>query len=130
MSETKRSYSGIIFIIIAIIAVFVIFKPFGGDKIEGEWIFYSTEMDGEIRYFRDEFDGKDVTITFYDDGTAQVYRPAVRLGYSSSETCQYSYSNGRLVLDGDEVDCKISGKTMTWIYDYGGKEMVMTLKRS
>ena len=126
MSETKRSYSGIIFIIIAIIAVFVIFKPFGGDKIEGEWIFYSVEIDGKITYCSDEYDGKDVTITFYDDGTAQVYRPAVRLGYSSSKTYTYSYSNGHLVLDGQEIDCEISGKTMTWVEDGA----VTILKRS
>lgn len=128
MSETKRSYSGIVFIVVAIIAVFVIFKPFGGNSIEGEWIFFSYEQDGQITYCSDEYDGKNVTITFYDDATAQVYVPPYRLNDSYSKTFTYSYSNGRLVLDGNVLDCKISGKNMTLSENNGGN--TLTLKRS
>lgn len=130
MSETKRSYSGIIFIIIAIIAFFVIFKPFGGDKIEGEWNEYSKEYNGQISYLSDNYGGGDMPVyTFRNDGTLSIVIPDPNFGLRAgrSYTHTYSYSDGRLAIDGEECDCKISGKTMTWTYDNG---IVVTFKRS
>jgi len=82
IEKIKDKYMGVIVLIIAVIAFIVIFEPFGS-KIEGEWSYVSSAVDGHF----EDFTFAPTSIIFYDDGTAQK----IYYSGSSSTTKHYSY---------------------------------------
>lgn len=120
IEKIKDKYIGIIILIIAAVAFIVIFDPFGS-KIEGEWSYVSSSVDGHF----EDFTFAPTSIIFYDDGTAQK----IYYSGSTSETKHYSYSKGRLAIDGDIYDCKIDGDIMKLSMDEDGHEAQIVLRR-
>lgn len=130
---TKNKYTGVIVLIIAVIAAIIIFDPFGS-KIEGEWYVYYVEVDGESGSLRQDSTESMPSFNFSDDGTVTMaYQVADYSSYNgtkySYDTATYSYSKGKLALDGDVFDCKISGDKMTLSGEVNGKSLKFELKR-
>ncbi len=111
----------IILAIVVVVALILIFDPFGSKGIVGEWEIVSVEMDGRKEYVSDydDFDVEEYTFVFRDDGTATF------LG----ETVDYTYEEDELVLNGRVAECEIKGDTMTLKISYGGEEAEFTLER-
>ena len=65
------------------------------------------------------------SIIFYEDGTAQK----IYYNGSSSTTMHYSYSKGRLAIDGEIYDCKIDGDIMKLSMNEDGHEAQIILRR-
>lgn len=126
----KSKYSGLILVIIAVIAAIIIFDPFGG-KIEGEWYMYYAEMGGEVQSMRQDSTKYLQSYNFSDDGTVTVATPID--GYygtkCSYKTYTYSYSKGEITMDGTILDCKISGEKMTWSGEVDGTSVKIEFKR-
>ncbi len=120
IEKIKDKYMGVIVLIIAVIAFIVIFEPFGS-KIEGEWSYVSSAVDGHF----EDFTFAPTSIIFYDDGTAQK----IYYSGSSSTTKHYSYSKGRLAIDGDIYDCKMDGDIMKLSMNEDGHEAQIILRR-
>ncbi len=119
IEKIKDKYMGIIVLIAAVVVFIVVFDPFGG-KIEGEWSYVSASVDGNY----EDFTFKPTSIIFYDDGTAQ------KIKYNgSAASLYYSYSKGRLVIDGDTFDCKIDGDIMKLNIEEDGHEGEIILRR-
>lgn len=111
----------IILAIVVVVALILIFDPFGGSDIEGEWEVVSIEMDGKKEYLSDydDVDMEEYTLVFRDDGTATAF----------GETVDYTYEEGELVLNGNVVECEIKGDTMTWTMREAWEEYKMTFER-
>lgn len=120
IEKIKDKYVGVIVLIIAIIAFIVIFEPFGS-KIEGEWAYVSEAIDGHF----EDFTFDPYSIIFYDDGTADK----IKYAGSSRTTLHYSYSKGRLAIDGEIYDCKIDGDIMKLSMNEDGHEAQIILRR-
>lgn len=131
IEKIKDKYMGIIVLIAAVVVFIVVFDPFGG-KIEGEWYVYYGEFDGEIGSMRQDSTRSTIALTFYDNGTMTMSSP--KAGYYNTkydyDTYNYSYSNGKLAIDGDIVDCKIQGDEMTISGYVDGTDMTIKLKRA
>lgn len=109
MDERKKKIIGIAAVVVVIIVIIVIVAS-SGSEIEGEWVAIRAEYGG----VGEDLYASPVTFIFYDDGTVD------RISYSGSvSTYTYSYSKGRLAIDGEVVDCTIHGETMRWDYDDG-----------
>lgn len=94
----------IILAIVVVVALILIFDPFGSKGIEGEWELVSVET-GRESY---DASSRDMSLIFDDDGTVTM------VGMDSDDsTSDYSYDGDTLVIDGDECDCTINGDTMT-----------------
>lgn len=128
MNKNKRI--GIIVLIIAVIAAIVIFDPFGGN-IEGEWYLYHVEADGKVESIRQDSTKSMPSYNFSDDGTVTIARPVA--GYYNTkysyDKYTYSYSKGKITIDGIVLDCKISGDKMTWSGEVDGKSVKIEFKR-
>lgn len=120
IEKSKDKYMGVIILIIAAVAFIVIFEPFGS-KIEGEWAYVSAAIDGHFK----DFTFNPTSIIFYEDGTAQK----IYYNGSSSTTMHYSYSKGRLAIDGEIYDCKIDGDIMKLSMNEDGHEAQIILRR-
>lgn len=120
IEKIKDKYMVVIILIIAAVAFIVIFDPFGSN-IEGEWSFVSVNIDGDY----EDFTFKPTSIIFYEDGTAQK----IYYNGSSSTTMYYSYSKGRLAIDGGIFDCKIDGDIMKLSMNEDGHEAQIVLRR-
>lgn len=135
---SKNKWIGIIALVVALIivavVVIVVLDPFGG-KIEGEWYLYSVEVDGEVQDNDRDSAGNIAIFTFSEDGTVTIARPAP--SYYDEEylygTATYSYSDGKITIDGEtldwELDCNISGNKMTWTGTAEGMSVKLELKR-
>lgn len=122
----KSKHSGLILIIIAIIAAIIIFDPFGG-KIEGEWLLTRTIRNGDIRTYNSM---QTETWVFYDDGTmANLGSFDDYLFTGKNESHNYSYSKGRLALDGVIYECDLSKNEMTLTLNDGNDKVVYELQR-
>lgn len=126
----KSKHSGLILVIIAVIATIVIFDPFGGN-IEGEWYLYHVEADGKVESIRQDSTKSMPSYNFSDDGTVTIARPVA--GYYNTkysyDTYTYSYSKGKITMDGIVLDCKISGEKMTWSGEVDGTSVKIEFKR-
>ena len=120
IEKIKDKYMVVIILIIAAVAFIVIFEPFGS-KIEGEWAYVSEAIDGDFT----DFTFAPTSIIFYEDGTAQK----VNYSGSLSTTMHYSYSKGRLAIDGEIFDCKIDGDIMKLSMNEDGHEAQIVLRR-
>lgn len=120
IEKIKDRYMGVIVLIIAAVAFIVIFDPFGSN-IEGEWSYLSSAVDGHF----EDFTFNPTSIIFYDDGTAQK----IYYSGSTTETKYYSYSKGRLAIDGETYDCKIDGDIMKLSINEDGHEAQIVLRR-
>lgn len=120
IEKIKDKYMVVIILIIAAVAFIVIFEPFGS-KIEGEWAYVSEAIDGHYK----DFTFAPTSIIFYEDGTAQK----IYYNGSSSTTMYYSYSKGRLAIDGGIFDCKIDGDIMKLSMNEDGHEAQIVLRR-
>lgn len=119
IEKIKDKYMGVIILIIAAVAFIVIFDPFGSN-IEGEWAYVSVNIDGDYQ----DFTFKPTSIIFYDDGTAE------RVNYNGrTRTFVYSYSKGRLAIEGVTFDCKIDGDIMKLSINEDGHEAQIILRR-
>lgn len=119
IEKIKDKYMGVIILIIAAVAFIVIFEPFGSN-IEGEWAYVSVNIDGDYQ----DFTFKPTSIIFYDDGTAE------RVNYNGrTRTFVYSYSKGRLAIEGETFDCKIDGDIMKLSIHEDGHEAQIILRR-
>lgn len=119
IEKIKDKYMGVIILIIAAVAFIVIFDPFGSN-IEGEWAYVSVNIDGDY----EDFTFKPTSIIFYDDGTAE------RVSYNGrTRTFVYSYSKGRLAIEGETFDCKIDGDIMKLSITEDGHEAQIILRR-
>lgn len=108
MDTRKKKLIGIAAVVVVIIAIIVIATS-SGSEIEGEWVAIRVDYGGAGEDLYDQ-----VTFIFYDDDTVD------RISYSGSvSTYPYSYSKGRLAIDGEVVDCTIHGETMRWDYEDG-----------
>lgn len=120
IEKIKDKYVGVIVLIIAAVAFIVIFDPFGS-KIEGEWTYVSATIDGNY----EDFTFMPTSIIFYEDGTAQN----IYYNGRSSTTNHYSYSKGRLAMDGTIFDCKIDGDIMKLSMNVDGHEAQFIFRR-
>ena len=119
IEKIKDKYMVVIILIIAAVAFIVIFDPFGSN-IEGEWAYVSVNIDGDYQ----DFTFKPTSIIFYDDGTAE------RVNYNGrTRTFVYSYSKGRLAIEGETFDCKIDGDIMKLSINEDGHEAQIILRR-
>lgn len=119
IEKIKDKYMVVIILIIAAVAFIVIFDPFGS-KIEGEWTYVSVNLDGDY----EDFTFKPTSIIFYDDGTAE------RVSYDGrTRTFVYSYSKGRLAIEGVTFDCKMDGDIMKLSVNEDGHEAQIILRR-
>lgn len=119
IEKIKDKYMVVIILILAAVAFIVIFEPFGS-KIEGEWSYVSVNIDGDY----EDFTFKPTSIIFYDDGTAE------RVSYNGrTRTFVYSYSKGRLAIEGVTFDCKMDGDIMKLSMNEDGHEAQIILRR-
>ncbi len=119
IEKIKDKYIGIIILIIVAAAVIVIFDPFGSN-IEGEWAVVSVNIDGDY----EDITFNPTSIIFYDDGTAE------RVSYNGrTSTAVYSYSKGRLAIEGETFDCKLDGDIMKLSVNEDGHEAQIILRR-
>ncbi len=119
IEKIKDKYIGIIILIIVAAAVIVIFDPFGSN-IEGEWAVVSVNIDGDY----EAITFNPTSIIFYDDGTAE------RVSYNGrTSTAVYSYSKGRLAIEGETFDCKLDGDIMKLSVNEDGHEAQIILRR-
>lgn len=119
IEKIKDKYMGVIILIIAAVAFIVIFDPFGSN-IEGEWAYVSVNIDGDY----EDFTFKPTSIIFYDDGTAE------RVSYNGrTSTFVYSYSKGRLAIEGVTFDCKMDGDILKLSINEDGHEAQIILRR-
>lgn len=107
-----------LYVILAIVGVLLIFNPFGGLQIRGEWkADYLRAEDG----YREDYDGEDSwSIVFYDDGTGEIIADSERSSFT------YSCVRYRLDIDGSTFEYKIFGNELT-ITDY--EETVLVFHR-
>lgn len=110
----------VILAIVVVVALILIFDPFGGSDIEGEWELVSGEIDGETA----DASSANVRLIFGDDGTVTL----MGMG-SASGSYDYSYDGNTLVIDGDECDCTIKGDTMTVEASTRSGDLTLTFHR-
>lgn len=122
----KSKYSGLILVIIAVIAAIIIFDPFGG-KIEGEWLHTRTIRNGDIRTYNSM---QTETWVFYDDGTmANLGSMDDYFFTGKHESHNYSYSKGKLAMDGVIYECDLSKDEMTLTLNDGNDKVVYEFQR-
>lgn len=111
----------VILAIVVVVALILIFDPFGSKGIEGEWELVSMET-GRESY---DASSRNMSLIFDDDGTVTM------VGMDSDDSVSdYSYDGDTLVIDGDECDCTINGDTMTLkVRLRTGEDVTMTFER-
>ena len=126
MSKSTKIILGIV----VVVALILIFDPFGGSGIEGEW-----EMTGAKNHTTGESmvtsEEDEYIMVFNDDGTGEV---SAR-GAGFPEEFEYSYEDGELIIDGEACKCEIDGDIMTITVEINDRllrrtnEVTMTFER-
>lgn len=120
----------IILAIVVVVALILIFDPFGGSDIEGEW-----EMTGGKNHTTGESvvtsEEDEYVMVFNDDGTGEISARGAGL----PKEFEYSYEDGELIIDGDACECEIDGDIMTITVEINDRllrrtnEVTMTFER-
>lgn len=120
----------IILAIVVVVALILIFDPFGGSDIEGEWELTGAKnhTTGESKVTSEE---DEYVMVFNDDGTGEISARGAGL----PKEFEYSYEDGELIIDGNACECEIDGDIMTITVEINDRllrrtnEVTMTFER-
>ena len=108
----------IILAIVVVVALILIFDPFGGSDIEGEWEATVLKTANGSTKAYNALDP--LSLVFYDDGTGD------KIVYAGIHSFSYKCHGDTLVIDGEELQYEIKGDILKITDDEG---TTLTLRR-